>query len=516
MFFLLRSFQVRVVVVTFFVVSGALQVFGAATRAEVDQMAQAMLKQLPDGKLTLDFLLSQAKSRSESYAAIQTLDSTAVAAVLGADAPYDTVFTSQVLKSNDELEKGNPFEPTRLEITSFRLGLRKYFRTGTTLDFGAAAGPTELSFPAGIPGSPSAISYNSTRFDLGLKQNLWRDSFGSASRLGLKAGELSAEGQKQQKRAEIENWTLTIVEQFYAAWLAQSQVKDARENVEKRKRLRNVTRLRVSRGNAEKPDTLAAEAAVVSAEVDLRSAQERLQESWLLLATVLKLPQSIAAQVDPMQIPLALDPPDQSAGVICSSKSQPMGSAKQLRARFDSQRSEVEARRAEIEGRPDLSLNARYFSNGIDSAFSNSASEASRLLHPGWEVGLSLEWPLGMSAAEARRIEARSLKARADAQSQALLDQESIAWSVRCGELTRRTADLNNLRENAKRQSERANLEQYRFSIGRIRMDEVTRAEDDALFANARARLEEVDLRRTIWAIRELNGEISERVEALP
>ena len=68
-----------------------------------------------------------------------------------------------------------------------------------------------------------------------------------------------------------------------------------------------MTQVRLSRGSAERPDFLEAEALGVSADLEQREAVERLQESWLRLAVAFDLDPKLAAQINPVDIPLALE-----------------------------------------------------------------------------------------------------------------------------------------------------------------------------------------------------------------
>jgi len=473
------------------------------------------LAALPGGKLELTTLLTAAKRTSETYRGIQSLQSSAEGEELRSRSLYRPLFSAQLLKGKNELEPSSPFEPNRIESSSIGLGLEQRFLTGTTLKFDSRFGPTALGF---LPtaSSPGTIDFNESRFDINLTQSLWRDSFGASSRLGYKIGFLSAQALRQQRRAELEAYTLALVNEFYEAWLAQSRVRDATETLSRRIRIQKVTRVRASRGTAERPDILEAEAASVSAELELREATERLQESWLKLAVAIKLEPALAAQVNPATIPLVLDSMDPSLESLCQKVGANTGSAALAQALANQKRAEAEAERAEIDKRPDLNLRARYSTNGIDSRLSESASEALRSKHKGWEVALRFELPFGQYEAEGRRQEARSQELRASAQAQALTDEEHVRWGIRCKEISRRLRDLKRLEENAQRQGERGRLEETRFSLGRIRLNDVTRAEEEGLVAKIRLRQEEVSLRRALWSLRELSGQIPEALEALP
>ncbi len=487
--------------------------FATATNMSAEQ--RQALSALPGGKLDLATLLSIAKQRSDTYKGIQAVQLGAEAAELRARSPYRPLLSAQISQTNSELEPASPFEPNRLETSTLGLGVKQNFLSGTSLGLDARFGPTELGFRPGA-NSPGTIDFNESRFDIVLGQSLWRDSFGASSRLGYKAEFLSAEIFREQRRAELEVFALSLADEFYEAWLAQARVLDAAETLKRRQRIQKMTRVRAARGTAERPDVLESEAASVSAELEVRESSERLQESWLKLAVALKLDAEIAAKIDPSQLPLVLDPIDPTIGALCQNAANDKGSAALSQALVAQKRAEIELERAEIDKRPDLNLRARYSTNGIDSALGASAREAARSDHVGWEVGLRFEMPLGLFDAEAKRRDSQSTATRTGAQARALADQERVRWGIRCKEIARRLKDLKYLDENSRRQTERSKLEEERFAIGRIRLNDVTRAEDESLIARIRLRQEEVSLRRTQWSLRELSGQIPEALEALP
>jgi|GEM_PF-5893248 len=493
--------------------------FGAGVLEAAPAPASALERQwlatLPGGKLELATLLSAAKRLSGTYRGIQAMEGSAEASELRVSALYRPSLSMQLQKSDSQLEPASPFEPSRIESSAFGLGLEQKFLTGTSLSFDSRFGPTALGFSP-RSGSPGAVEFQETRFDLNLQQSLWRDSFGISSRLGYRIGFLGAEVLRQQRRAEVEAFALALIGEFYEAWLAQSRVRDAEDTLARSLRIEKMTRVRAARGTAERPDILEAEAARVSAELALREAREHLLERWLKLAVAIKLEPELAAQVDPAKLPLVLDALDPAPDSLCLKAGNNKGSAALAHALASQRRWEAEAERAELDKRPDLKLRGRLSANGIDARLSESASEAARGKHLGWEVSLRLQVPLGQLEAEGQRREARSQEIRATAEAEALADAERVRWGIRCKEIARRAADLKHLKENALRQEERGRLEENRFSLGRIRLNDVTRAEEEALISKARLRLEEVSLRRALWSHRELSGSVAETFEALP
>jgi outer membrane protein TolC len=506
--------KIRFVVLATSIQSSSL-LFTETSFAAPSAVERQWLASLPGGKLELAVLLSAAKRLSGTYQGIQSIQKSAEASELRASAPYRPLLSAKLQKTDNQLEPASPFEPGRIESTTIGLGLEQAFLTGTAISFDSKFGPTALGFSS-QSSNPSSVSYQESRFDFMVNQSLWRDSFGASSRLRYKTGVLGAEVLRQQRRAELEAYALVLVGEFYEAWMAQNRVRDAAETLARKTRIEKMTRVRAARGTAERPDILEAEAAKVSAEMELRAARELLLERWLKLAAAIKLDLALAAQVDPIEVPLVLDSLDPSVSALCLQAGTNSGSAALAHALASQKRAETEAERAELERKPDLKLRGRLSTNGIDSRWSESASEAIRGKHLGWEVSLNFVLPLGQYEAEALRQEARSQELRASAHAQASIDEERVRWEIRCKEIARREKDLRHLRENAERQNERGRLEEARFSIGRIRLNDVTRAEDEALLSNVRLRLEEISLRRALWSIRELNGQIPETLEALP
>lgn len=464
--------------------------------------AQAYLAKLPQKKVTLDLVLAKAIESSDSFRAVLAAEPALAAPRLQARAPLDVRLYTKASHLEDRREPQNAFMPNNQITTAFAVGASTYFPTGTGLSAELGHGSTALRFPT-IPGS----DFFETRGTVTVTQNLWKDGFGYATRKGVEAGELSSQAQAMELQETLEDWTLGIVQVFYGAWLAQAQAKTALSNVDRRERLVKNTQLRVNRGTAETPDLLQVQNARLNAEVQKDQAAQMLGQRWRELRTAIKLPETLN-NLDPIDVPIALDDPASSMLGLCGSSSKlnaaPKDSTTTRKADLQQKAAESLLARAKNVLAPSIELSAGVFSNGIDAARSPTFGEAFRRDHPGWSLGATVSLPLGQYAEEAAARVAFADQARSEAVASLARDQLQLDWVTHCLNLHRLKDARNRFETAFQNQTRRVKLENTRFGVGRGTTFAVVQAEDDATAAEMALLNAEAEFRMAAWRVRRL------------
>lgn len=477
--------------------------FGRA-EAALSPEAKAFLEKIPGKKVTLDLVLLRAIESSDSFRAVAANAATIENPLLRAKAPLDFKLYTKAQHTEDRREPSNPFSFNSLNSTQFTLGASTYLPTGTALAAELSHGSTSLIFPT-IPRN----DFFETKGSLTLSQNLWKDGLGRATRLGLEAGELSRDAGRLNHVESIENWTLELVQVYYGAWLAQEQAKAALENIERRKRLVATTKVRVNRGTAEAADLLQVENALLNAEVQRDQALQTLGNRWRELRAAIKLPENLA-DVDPIDIPIALDEPVKEMAEACGPRealrASPDNSVATEKAALQSKAAQLAEARARNLAAPSLELQGSVMANGIDpSNRGTTLSEMVDYQHPAWGVGVNFTLPLRRFEEEAGARQAVADRIRAEAMASQARDTLKLQWTQYCLDLYRLNEARARYEEAFQNQARRVQLESTRFNVGRGSTFAIVQAGDDATNTELSLLSSEAELRLAAWRVRRLS-----------
>lgn len=474
----------------------------APSPATLPPDAQALLDSLPGKKVTLPLVLGRAMESSDSYRIVEAMRPAAEAAQLRGLSALDTQLMLSAEKIDDRRQPPSPFMPSRIDQAKATLGVSKYFSTGSQLSVELSHGYTEYSF-AGT----AFPSFMETRATLSAAQNLWKDGFGYAVRRREEAGRLRS-GAEEAKLADARDaWATELTGIFYDAWLAQAVAAARADEVDRRETLLRITRAKVARGTAERPDQLQIESALLADRVRRAEALQQLGDRWRGLVMSLKLPEAWLA-LDPQEIPIELDEPVDEALAACSAREPSTESPSVVSSRLEAEAARLEAESAANATKPTLQLKGSVFANGLDGSGGEAVRELFRVQNPGWAAGVELSLPLGSYSERADRQLAAAGQLRAEAQAGIAKDTFRLQWLNACLDLRR----LRDAHESSQRafanQRERARLDQQRFSLGRIATNVVVLSGDDATRAEMEFRAAEVKLRLAAWRVRRLAGQL--------
>lgn len=460
--------------------------------------ARAMLESLPGKRLEIEFVLARAAEGSDTFKAARAGLLTVDVARLQAESALAWRPFAKFNTLIDRREAGNSFSPNRIENQSLSLGVSTAFQSGTRVQAEVSHGTNLIGLGIG-----QTFDYYETRGTLSLSQSLLADSFGQSSRALQRSAARTSEAQALSAREALEDWTLSLVRLYYGAWLAQAQAKAANESLGRKQRLREMLEIQTRRGTAERPDLLQTENAYVAAGNQKEQSALRLQDQWRDLVTALKLNPDWAS-IQALEIPIALDEPQKKALSLCGSESGVAPAPEGLslrRAALLAQAAQDSETRARWLARPDLQFQAQLFANGIDAQASRSISDFRALDSTGYALGLSLSFPIGLTAEKAELLGSTASWLRADAAHSIARDLNKTQWTSRCLDLFRLDRAARSFRRNSTLQHERAELEERRFRLGRGTTFQVIQAGDDATQAELALDAIEVELRTEAWQL---------------
>ncbi len=470
----------------------------APSQAALPPDALKMLDSIPGRKLEVGFVLAKAAESSDSFRAAKSSLLTTEVARLQAESALAWRPFAKFNKLKDEREAGNAFSPNRIETQSFSLGVATAFQSGTKVQAEVSHGSNLIALGIG-----QTFDYYETKGTLSLSQSLLADSFGQSSRALQRSASKASEAQALTARESLEDWALSLIRLYYGAWLAQAQSQAAIESFGRKQRLRELLEIQNRRGTAERPDLLQTENAYAATQSQKEQAQLRLQDQWRDLITALKLNPEWT-QINALEIPIALDEPHKKALELCGTEQKltPAPESLQLRrAALLAEAAQDSETRASALVRPDLQFQAQLFANGIDSLASQSIADFRALDRTGYALGVSLSFPIGLTAEKAEALSSMANWVRADAAHSIARDMNQTQWTSRCLDLFRLNRSAESFRRNSKLQHERAELEERRFKLGRGSTFQVIQAGDDATQAELVLDSIEAELRTAAWQI---------------
>jgi outer membrane protein TolC len=481
---------------------------------------EAFVKSLPNKTVTLDLVLALGVQRSQSFKALTAEILTSQNPYLEAEAvlnPTLNLSTGFVYSEGDS--SASPTAPIENRRQKSQLSLSKYFSTGTGVSLTAIHEKAEMDFAVGAPISMLGLTnYHDFNWSLGIKQNLLRDSFGTATRARLEGTQKLSTGLKFQAQQKLEDWAVGLAGLYYQAWLARIQMQVAADRRARQKRLLSVSDLQFKRGTLEEPDYLQIRSLNEESEIQLGQAKRNLENVWTLLVNNLGLPEAFL-KLDPAKIPMTLDDLEWELGGICTNLSReenfkrPIPELEAARARSEAGDLLASAARSQLF--PVVSLDFSVGSKGLDESSSNSLSEAASIDYPSYYAGLSFEWKFGDSGARARALEAHKLKLQGEAALGTAQDTADADLRDLCRKFAFYRRDLDVLARVLQDRKRRSELDERRFRIGRIDVTQVIRSGDEFSGTQLAFEQQNIAVHETLWKLRRYNLKMNEYVEKL-
>lgn len=433
-------------------------------------------------KLTLDLVVSKALKTSGAFKALEAQKKLAESTLMQSQIPYVWNLEMGLDKLDNRNATSSPFSPKTIQSSGVSVGFSKYFSTGTTLTTKLRQTENSLGF---APASGVVIpDYKETIATLALSQNLWKDAFGSGIRNQEASLVVLNKAQELGYLESQKNYALGVIAQYYSAWLAQQKLKSNIESHKRKETLLRSVKLRSNIGTAESTEVLQTEAAVLLSETSLAQSQEDLNEKWRELIVLINLPDQLFSY-PALQVNIEMSKSESSGDKVCAdslaAKIEIAESVEINRLKLKSALLNKDA--AMAQQKSSLLLTAQLNSNGINADRSSSEIDAINGKNPSWALGLTWKKPLGDTLDEAQYKQAEAKLIQAEDEFRSSLDKQKIELIKACSEWKDVRLNLPRVELAQKKQSERAKLEQSRFSVGKSTAFQVIQAGDDATFA---------------------------------
>lgn len=469
---------------------------------------EELLAQIPEKKLTVDFVLRKAILSSKTYESIEAEKYSATASDLNSKQYFDWTLYGEARKLKNSLETVSPASPTSTDITSYTFGVKTFLPTGTAADLKFGNSLQDFRFSSALFQVPKT---NEAKVGFTLTQKLLSDSFGTSSRKLSLSQELSAKAKLEGYQFSKEEWAVQLVRQFYSAWLSQRLLQISEENLKRRQTLVTSTKARLNRGTAERPDLLQAEAAYLLSKDSVVVARSELQSHWRTLLRFLNLPEELESY-PAEKIPMELDDPTTTAEQICRRELSYSG-PKLRQAEFELQAAEQAKNAALNRAKPELNLFGSMEWNGIESEASRARREAIEGRHPSWAAGLLFELPLGNYQKKADVEMARAQFLAAEGKLEAEQDSSYLRFRRNCEDWNRQKLAVKDVEEAFVKQRQRLSLEERRFQLGRVNLFQLIQAGDDLSSVESTKVRQMVQWRELSWAILRDSPKMLEKLE---
>ncbi len=177
-------------------------------------------------------------------------------------------------------------------------------------------------------------------------------------------------------------------------------------------------------------------------------------------------------------------------------------------------------RAAKNNGLPDLKLVGGYRGNSVEGSGSQTMSDVldgrydgqNPGLGPAWNVGFTLAWPLNNSLAQAQQTQRYLEKEQLVSQLQIENDNLKSLWRDLCRKLRVESSNEKAYNNIVEGQKSRVSAENRRFSLGRIRVDQLVTAEDDLGQWEFLSQQKAVEVRQLAWSVQKISGELYKRI----
>lgn len=363
--------------------------------------------------------------------------------------------------------------------TDAKITLAKKFSSGTDVALSGAA--TEVQ-NEGTLFVPAFQNFSYGTLGLSLSQSLWKDAFGSATRLRWQRQD--AVTQAEVGRYDLQK-KLLLVEAEAAYWdyiyLAET-VKIGKASLERAKRIEGWTRRRTNDGISDRADLYSAQALVSARQLQLISAEDDLAGAKRKIRDYLEL-----ADADPM--PAISGDISQARTLTSMVDGKPDPSGKQRIMALEAYMTALNAKAASLVAketdnayRPDFVLSGAYNTNAFEtqSRLPNVAGNLADFERPTWKVGLNMVYMFDTSVKNSARSAARKDALAAQLMSERKNLESETQWI----ELNRRYSEMSKRVENATEMSRlqmaAARAQTDLFNKGRSITATVINSEEDA------------------------------------
>lgn len=370
------------------------------------------------GRLSLESYLQQVKSQGPEARAVQEGVAAAELRLNEADGSLSPEGYVEYKLLDDKKEANSLFAPSRTQNDAWKIGVRDQSRFGLSTNAYYITGQTELSGVS--PQVPMITDYGTATAALELKQSLWRDSFGMATRSDLNAKRAASRIEILRQKMTLKNLLLKAENTYWSLASFNEIVKLQEENVDRARKLRDRMRQQANLRLFDDVDAMQAQASFESRELELQSSLDE-RASLIRQFNILRGRAADSAE-DLSELP--------TSEFMLKQSNNPAKrmSREDLRIAFE----EAEASRYQAEGSiskiyPQLDLLATVATNGLDVKAARAREEVQNLHNPTWMVGVVFSVPLDLSLLGNMKHSYQAQKrSAAERKAQALFNEERV------------------------------------------------------------------------------------------
>jgi outer membrane protein TolC len=475
--------------------------------------ARQYLNQLPEKKLTLDYVVARALSDADIFQLHKAEYLKGEALYMNSVSAEDFKVKGSYFYIDNENEPLVPqFMSTSTKGWEAKLGFEQYLSTGTALSVEALNTPKKLGFQS-IPD----LEFTETRLTVGLDQSLLGDFFGTAYRNLKRSAKNSRTALELGALSKIETSVLDTINLYYQAWLKQQTLKNLNESLKRRQRLNSIFKSQSRQGIVETSDALQVEGAALNNEADSDTNKQDLQSLWEQLVLQLKLPRSFL-EVPADEIPIQLDSPESDALKYCTQLSfkdieNNSTQIRQAEKAVDAAQAKYAALKQKL--MPDVRLQANYIANGIDGRARETWKEVGDLDNPALTAGVTVSFPLQNRQQKSQVLTAKIDLEQAQTNKNILINNMEVKWRLLCSSLKQKITNRNRYKRISETNKKRVSLDNRRFEVGRIKAFQWVQTEDDEATSTLRFQQAEVEVRSLAWDVQKQTGHLLDRAQAV-
>jgi outer membrane protein TolC len=307
---------------------------------------------------------------------------------------------------DDRKETPQPvFMGDRTRATTWRLGLRKTFSTGTNADIYFDSRRSNIG--GADRKAVSTADVMDAKLGLEIRQPLWRNGFGAGLRAEAQEKKAKAETALMKTKFQLKQLLLSAENSYWGVVSMNEIIRLQEENVDRSKRQHDLMQKKMRLRLVDDVDALQVQAALETRRLELQTSLDERQ--------------TLLRQMNTLRGRAADDAVDSlSTWSTADILKSPRAPGKKLtREDFAAKVKEALAERAAaLQGRsklrPQLDLVGNYISNGRDQSTSEAYSEIQKYAHHTWYLGIQFSVPIDYSLVSQAKTSFRALQMAAE------------------------------------------------------------------------------------------------------
>lgn len=363
--------------------------------------------------LTLEQYLEQVRTQNSEARSMREQLTKAELRLDEAEVSLSSEFYSRYNLLDDKNEATSGFAPNRIQNQTWRVGVKDPTSFGLMTDIYLESGHSK--FYGLNPAFGMMTDYVDSKAGIDLRQSLWRNGFGEATRAGVDLQRSASRIELLKRQFELKNLLLKSENAYWTLVSLNQIVRLQEENVGRAKKLFDWMRRRVGLRLVDDVDGLQARASFETRDLEL---QTSLDERAALARQF-----NMLRGVPNDEVETLAELPDPQA-ILKGVKEGSRMTREDFRMIYEQASiGQLEAKAARSQVAPQLDVVAGVATNGLDPARARSYREIEEMRNPTWNVGLMFSIPLDYSLIGNMR---RSYKA-ADQAAAALKEHAAFA-----------------------------------------------------------------------------------------